>query len=119
MKVSVPAAAPVVPPETGASSIARPRPAAASASSRLVGTSMVELSMSSVPVAAWAKTPSARVRTSRTCEPAGSMVTTTVRARLRPRPTEAAACAAALGERRAGPVRQVEPGGRRARRARG
>ena len=49
MKVSVPACAPPVPPETGASSISWPAAAAAALTSRAVATSMVEQSMSRLP----------------------------------------------------------------------
>ena len=49
MKVSVPACAPPTPPDTGASSMARPLAAAAAATARAVSTSMVEESISSVP----------------------------------------------------------------------
>ena len=53
MKVSVPAAAPPVPPETGASSDSRPCLAAMACALRADSTSMVEQSMNSVPVAAF------------------------------------------------------------------
>ncbi|MNT49578.1 hypothetical protein D3C72_1864410 [compost metagenome] len=49
MKVRVPAAAPPVPPETGASSIGLPCSRAAAATSRALWGSMVELSISSTP----------------------------------------------------------------------
>ena len=49
MKVSVPACAPPTPPDTGASSMARPFGSAAAATARAVSTSMVEQSISSVP----------------------------------------------------------------------
>ena len=57
MKVSVAASAPATPPETGASSIARPAAAAAAATARAVATSIVELSIRSVPGAALAMIP--------------------------------------------------------------
>ena len=57
MKVRVPASAPPVPPETGASSIASPLASASNATSRAVSGSMVEQSMRSVPALACARTP--------------------------------------------------------------
>ena len=57
MKVSVAATAPATPPDTGASTIARPRSAAAWHTARAVSTSMVEQSISKVPSAAAAITP--------------------------------------------------------------
>ena len=50
MKVRLAAAAPATPPETGASSMSKPRAAAAAAAARDVATSMVEQSTSSAPV---------------------------------------------------------------------
>ena len=47
MKVSVPFWAPMVPPETGASSMARPAASAAAVTTRALSTSMVEQSISS------------------------------------------------------------------------
>ena len=61
MKVSVPACAPPVPPDTGASSIARPFFSAAAATARALSTSMVEESISSVLLPAADSTPSAPV----------------------------------------------------------
>ena len=75
MKVSVAASAPVTPPDTGASSMAKPRSAAAACTARALSTSMVELSISTVPWSAAAMTPSPR-NTARTLAPTGSMVTT-------------------------------------------
>ena len=57
MKVSVPAAAPPTPPDTGASSISRPLASAAAATSRAVSTSIVEQSISSVPGLAFSTMP--------------------------------------------------------------
>ena len=57
MKVSVPASAPATPPETGASSMAKPRAAAEAAIVREVSTSIVEQSTSSAEGFAAAKTP--------------------------------------------------------------
>ena len=57
MKVSVAAAAPPTPPDTGASSINRPFFSAALATARAVSTSMVEQSISSVPALAFSITP--------------------------------------------------------------
>ena len=51
MKVSVPAVAPPTPPETGASTISSPALAASSPTWRALSTSMVEQSISSVPLA--------------------------------------------------------------------
>ena len=59
MKVSVPAAAPPTPPDTGASTKAKPFSAATFATERAVSTWMVELSMKRAPGAAWTKAPSA------------------------------------------------------------
>ena len=47
MNVRVPFCAPMVPPETGASSIARPAASAAAVTARALSTSMVEQSISS------------------------------------------------------------------------
>ncbi len=52
MKVSVPAAAPTVPPETGASIAARPAAAASAATARALSTSTVEQSTRTVPAPA-------------------------------------------------------------------
>ena len=49
INVKVPAVAPPTPPETGASTMAKPFCAAASLTSRAVATSIVELSMSKLP----------------------------------------------------------------------
>ena len=57
MKVSVPAAAPPVPPDTGASSDIIPAAAAAVCACRALSTSMVEQSMNSVPGGAAASRP--------------------------------------------------------------
>src|SRR5438552_3865482 len=74
MKVSVAACAPATPPETGASSIARPLLSAAPATARAVSTSIVEQSISKVPGTALATTPSSPRYTSRTSWPLGSIV---------------------------------------------
>ena len=58
MKVSVPPAAAAMPPETGASTATSPLEAAASATRLAVATSIVELSISSVPGVAAGKTAS-------------------------------------------------------------
>src|SRR5688572_20119041 len=80
MKVSVPAMAPPVPPETGASIMAMPLAAAASATLREVAAAMVLLSMTSVPAAMLSSRPGLpappRNRPS-TCALAGSMLITT------------------------------------------
>ena len=76
MKVSVPPCAPPTPPETGASIISIPRLSASAPTARAVATSMVEESMNSVPFFALARIPPVPRYTSRTCWPAGSMVTT-------------------------------------------
>ena len=73
MKVSVPASAPMVPPETGASSIGRP---ASAATARAVSTSMVEQSIRMAPGALATAMPPAPSQASRTWRPAGSMVMT-------------------------------------------
>ncbi|MOA32170.1 hypothetical protein D3C78_1533680 [compost metagenome] len=58
MKVSVPAAAPPVPPETGASSMGLPCWRAAEATSRALSGSMVEESIRVTPGRTWASRPS-------------------------------------------------------------
>ncbi|MNP23380.1 hypothetical protein D3C76_1160870 [compost metagenome] len=58
MKVRVPAAAPAVPPETGASSIGLPWARVAAATSRALCGSMVEESISSTPGCTLASRPS-------------------------------------------------------------
>src|SRR5262249_20517090 len=75
MKVSVAASAPATPPDTGASSMAMPRSAAAACTARALSTSMVELSINTAPASAAAITPAPR-NTLRTLAPTGSMVTT-------------------------------------------
>ena len=77
MKVSVPAAAPTVPPDTGASSISNPAARAASSTVRALATSIVEQSISSglgPVVCAISIRPPWCNQTSRTCSPAGSIV---------------------------------------------
>lgn len=59
MKVSVPALAAAIPPETGASTAIMPFPPAASATRRAVATSMVEQSIRMAEGGAAAKTASA------------------------------------------------------------
>ena len=76
MKVSVPACAPPVPPETGASATATPCLAAAAATSRMVCGSMVLQSTAGTPWPIPAKTPSSPSQTLRTWAAAGSMVIT-------------------------------------------
>jgi hypothetical protein len=76
MKVSVAPWAPPTPPETGASIISIPRFSASIATARAVSTSMVEESMKSVPFFAFERIPFDPRYTSRTCCPAGSIVTT-------------------------------------------
>ena len=77
MKVSVPAAAPATPPDTGASSIARPRSAAALATRCALAGAMVLQSMTSAPAGMAAiSAPSPRYRLS-TCRLAGSIEITT------------------------------------------
>jgi hypothetical protein len=80
MKVSVPAMAPPVPPDTGASIIATPLAAAASATLRDVAAAMVLLSITSVPALMLSSRPGLpappRNRPS-TCALAGSMLMTT------------------------------------------
>ena len=49
MKVSVPAAAPAVPPDTGASTARRPAAVASAAAARALSTSTVEQSMKAAP----------------------------------------------------------------------
>src|SRR5688572_6660417 len=73
MKVSVALRAPAVPPETGASSDGQPRSSAMACDLRALATSMVELSMRSVP--GWTTSRSS-AQTDRTCSPAGSIVMT-------------------------------------------
>src|SRR5574343_1326943 len=76
MKVSVPAMAPPVPPETGASMKSMPAASAALATFWLVAAAIVELSITSVPLAMLAsRLPLPRNRPS-TCWLAGSMVMT-------------------------------------------
>ena len=77
MNVRVPAAAPLIPPDTGASTNAKPASAAARCSSSAVATSMVELSTRSASFGARASTPSSPRYTARECSPLGSMVMTT------------------------------------------
>lgn len=74
MKVSVPALAPPVPPETGASTDRQPCASARAWALRALSTSTVEESISSVPAGSAA---ASCVQTSTTCRPAGSMVMTT------------------------------------------
>ncbi|MNP59604.1 hypothetical protein D3C76_1546100 [compost metagenome] len=76
MKVSVPAAAPPVPPDTGASAMATPCLAAAAATSRAVCGSMVLQSTAGTPLPMPASTPSSPSQTLRTCTAAGNMVIT-------------------------------------------
>src|SRR5471032_3303465 len=76
IKVSVPAVAPPVPPETGASAMATPCLAAAAATSRAVCGSMVLQSTAGTPLPIPASTPSSPSQTLRTCTAAGSMVIT-------------------------------------------
>ena len=57
IKVRLAACAPAMPPDTGASSMARPLASAAAETARAVSTSMVEESTSSVPGATLAMTP--------------------------------------------------------------
>src|SRR5699024_1832124 len=73
MNVRPPETAPPTPPETGASSISRPRSAAAAATLREVSASMVELSINSVPSGAAAMTPPSPRYKSWTWLPAGNM----------------------------------------------
>ena len=77
MKVSVAAFAPLMPPETGASTKRKPAAAAASCRAWAEAMSIVEESTSSVRVSAWARTPSSPRYTARACSPLGSMVKTT------------------------------------------
>ncbi len=74
MKARVPASAPTVPPETGASAKRKPASAAMAATVRALSTAMVEQSSSRAPDLAWGSTSWAN--TCRTCGPAGSMVIT-------------------------------------------
>ncbi|OIQ69670.1 hypothetical protein GALL_487280 [mine drainage metagenome] len=74
MKVSVPAVAPPVPPETGASSAPRPAACARSATARAESTSTVEQSHSTAPLRIAGITSAA---TARRIAPFGSMVITT------------------------------------------
>ncbi len=76
MKVNVPAWAPPVPPDTGASAITTPCFAAAAATSRAVCGSMVLQSTAGTPLPMPASTPSSPSHTLRTWAAAGSMVTT-------------------------------------------
>ena len=76
MKVSVPAWAPPVPPDTGASATATPCLAAAAATSRMVCGSMVLQSTAGTPLPMPASTPSSLSHTLRTWAAAGSMVIT-------------------------------------------
>ena len=87
MKVNVPAPAPPVPPETGASAITTPCLAAAAATSRMVCGSMVLQSTAGTPLPMPASTPSSFSQTLRTWAAAGSMVI-----------TSSAPCAASRGE---------------------
>eukprot|EP01022_Parablepharisma_sp_SALTPOND_P009847 TRINITY_DN14066_c0_g1_i1.p1 TRINITY_DN14066_c0_g1~~TRINITY_DN14066_c0_g1_i1.p1 ORF type:complete len:1308 (-),score=476.92 TRINITY_DN14066_c0_g1_i1:655-4578(-) len=77
MKVRVPAVAPLVPPETGASSISKPPALAAAATLRAASGAMVEQSISRVPGLAEASTPASPRQSDSTCRLAGSMVMTT------------------------------------------
>src|SRR5580698_4902600 len=74
MKVSVPAAAPATPPETGASRYCRPFAAAAACRSLVVATSMEDESITSAPAGSRARAAPAPVSTSRTMAPFGSIV---------------------------------------------
>ncbi len=77
IKVRVPAAAPVVPPETGASIIEWPAACAALATSRALWGSMVEQSIRCVALASWANSPSLPKYTLFTWAAAGSIVINT------------------------------------------
>src|SRR3954468_2166726 len=77
MIVSVPAAAPDTPPDTGASRKRAPALVTVSCSSRATSMSIVDSSTTRVPGLMFASTPSGAVSTSRTCSPLGSMVKTT------------------------------------------
>src|SRR6201996_2529742 len=74
---SVPSTAPASPPETGASSIRKPRSWPAVARSAATSGRMVEKSMISAFAGAWANTPSSPVSTARTSGESGTMVATT------------------------------------------
>src|SRR4051794_5861732 len=76
MKVSVPAAAPPVPPDTGASTKGLPCSAASSANAFTLAGSIVLESMIGTPFAMPASTPSCELNTLRTWAAAGSMVIT-------------------------------------------
>ena len=98
MKVSVPATAPPVPPETGASSASRPLAPASACTTRALSTSMVEESISSAPSGT---APAISSQTTSTCLPAGSMVTTTCARRTQSSALSASARPAAVAASRA------------------
>src|SRR4051812_6556401 len=76
MKVSVPAAAPPVPPDTGASTNVLPCCPASSANAFTLAGSIVLESTMVTPLGTPASTPSSAVSTLRTCAAAGSIVIT-------------------------------------------
>ncbi len=76
MKVSVPAAAPPVPPDTGASMNAPPCARTSSPTACALAGSIALESISSAPGASPASTPSGAVNAARTCAAAGSIVIT-------------------------------------------
>lgn len=92
MKVSVPAAAPPVPPDTGASTNAPPPPRTSSPNACALAGSMVLESITIAPAARPASTPFSCVSTARTCAAAGSIVTTNAAPAAASR-GEAATCA--------------------------
>jgi hypothetical protein len=74
---NVPFCAPSLPPDTGSSSIATPRPASRAAKSRVADGEIVDMSTTSVPGAAPSATPSGPKRTASTSGVSETIVTTT------------------------------------------
>ena len=102
---SVPSMAPCSPPDTGASSIRKPRSLASAASAAATSGRMVEKSMISAPGGALSNTPPGPASTERTSGESGTIVATTPASRTAPavsaapRPPAAASCSTRAGLR--------------------
>ena len=81
---SVPSMAPCSPPDTGASSIRKPRSLASAASAAATSGRMVEKSMISAPGGALSNTPPGPASTERTSGESGTIVATTSASRTAP-----------------------------------
>jgi hypothetical protein len=102
---STPSIAPCSPPDTGASSIRKPRSAASAASVAATSGRIVEKSMISAPAGAFSNTPPSPARTARTSGESGTIVATTSAFRtasamsLAPCPPAAMSCSTRAGLR--------------------